>query len=291
MASRLSVSMTKRDSCVLARRWHCLPWAGDQVLGGCTIPALQRALLASPPATKQDKSSALGLGGVLPHPSLAAFREPFRRACCPAPHAEPSSPLAPFSSGRGGGCGALWIMSSQCLSSPHPEPSVGASLCREVWEPSLLRGSWAKANSQLDQRVQESSQLLPRCIRTGSWGHVSSTEPEFAPSCEHHWSGHPPRPAQMCRCSRAICSEVPPGSSKHLGTSTVGCHEQAHPTQGKFGTWHPSNVLWSWQSSSGWAGSCADAVVQQTGSSDRRQSLPVSPAGFDTARGRVQPRT
>lgn len=58
MASWLSVSMAKRDSCVLPWRWHCLPWAGDQALGRCTIPELQRALLASPPAAKHDRIAA-----------------------------------------------------------------------------------------------------------------------------------------------------------------------------------------------------------------------------------------
>lgn len=66
------------------------------------------------------------------------------------------------------GCKALCIMSGWCLSSPCLEPSVGASLCREVWEQSLLRGSWAKANSQLYQLIQKSSQLPPHCIVLGT---------------------------------------------------------------------------------------------------------------------------
>lgn len=169
MASWLSVSMTKRDSCVLPWRWRCLPRAGDQAVGRCTIPALQRALLASPPAAKHDRRAARWGSGdfstsVLTsvHSTVSQGPLPLPLAQSPAPPGLPSPPAVPRRVPRWGPQGLVdhLNLGGNEQSPSEPPPALGGS---SPLQGGLGAACWReldiKANSQLHQHIQEKSEL------------------------------------------------------------------------------------------------------------------------------------
>lgn len=140
MAFWLSVSMAKRDSCVLPWRWHCLPRAGDQALGRCTIPELQRALLASPPAAKHDRIAACWGSGEFSTSTSVRTNAHGAVSQGPVPLPLTWSPVLPdpavprhVPGGRLQGHMDHFNWSGKEQLASEPSTSRG-SLCRQVWE-------------------------------------------------------------------------------------------------------------------------------------------------------------
>lgn len=154
--------MAKRDSCVLPWRWHCLPRAGDQALGRCTIPELQRALLASPPAAKHDRIAACWGSGEFSTSTSVRTRAHGAVSQGPVPLPLTWSPVLPdpavprhVPGGRLQGHMDHFNLSGKEQLAPEPSttsfPLQGGL--------GTAGGSWTKADSQLYRRVQEKLQL------------------------------------------------------------------------------------------------------------------------------------
>lgn len=232
MASQLSVSMTKRDSCVLPRRWHCLPRAGDQAVGRCTIPVLQRALLASPPAAKHDRIAAHWGSGDFSASVLRSIRSAVSQGPLPLPLARspallglPSPPAVPRHVPRWALrgladhlnlCGNKWLVS---------ELSVGAPFAGRFGS-SLFRGAGQRQICSFISTLRKNHSW-----KRNTASHFSATSELRAPRGPkgtfqkqslglHLLSVHPPWSAWMHRCSCVPCSEVPTESSTCWGTPT-----------------------------------------------------------------------
>lgn len=249
MASWLSVSMAKRDSCVLPWRWHCLPRVWDQALGRCTIPELQRALLASPPAAKHDRIAARwGSGDFSTSTSVAVLTAPFCKALCPCPShgAQCSLTQSCPATCHGEGCRGTWIALSGKEGLAFEPSTSQASLCR-VWEQlggagqrqiqsfiSMFRKScsWKRNPASFLLPPNHQLQDLGECL---AW--VCTSASTFWPCILSIQQG----------CSCVPCSDVPMESGTCSGTHTctvpaVGSPSTA-PTQGKFGSQEP-NIHW-----------------------------------------------
>lgn len=254
MASWLSVSMAKRDSCVLPWRWHCLPRVWDQALGRCTIPELQRALLASPPAAKHDRIAARwGWGEFSTSTSAAVLTAPFRKAPCPCPsHGAQCSLTQPCpATCQGEGCRGTGITSIGVerrgwhFSLQHPELPFAGRFGNSWGE--LAKGRFA-ALSACSGKVTAGKEIQPAScyLQTTSSRTSGNVWPGFAPLQAPF--GHASSPSSMdvrmqlhlmLRCAHGEWHVL-----RYPHTCTVpslGSPSTA-PTQGKFGAQNPNNI-------------------------------------------------
>lgn len=252
MASWLSVSMAKRDSCVLPWRWHCLPQLWDQALGRCTIPELQRALLASPPAAKHDRIAARwGSGAFSTSTSVAVLMAPFHKALCPCPSdgAQCSLTQPCPATCQGEGCRGTWITSIWVerrgwhLSLQHPKLPV-AEFGNSWGE--LAKGRFA-ALSARSGKVTAGKEIQPAscCLQTTSSRTSGNVWPGFAPLQAPFGCASSPSSvdAGMQLCPVLRCARVEWHVLRYPHLPSVGSPSTA-PTQGKFGAKEPNTIQW-----------------------------------------------
>lgn len=257
----------------------------------------------SPSCEARQNSSTLGLRGFFHIRPYERSKRCFARPFAPAPRAEPGSPWAPFSSGRVPRWGLRGLVDHLNLSGNKrlvSEPSVGAPLCREVWEQPVRR-SWTKANLQLYQHVQEKItagkeiqpaaslpcrnhefRVLGACFKNGAWVCTSLRAPFVCASSPASSDAS----MQPCPALRGA-----PGEQHVLGYLRLYCATceltQLCSDSGHVRGLGPEQHPWVLEelARSGWR-----LCGRQAGSSGCRQSTPVSPADLATVAGRDQPR-